>query len=261
MRRLVIAGAVVVLIAAGGLVAQRGLAYFDRHRTFEPTTALDKQCDDVPESAQRITLTGKDGFTLGAAVVGPAKAEVGLVLRQGASQKICEWLPWADEVAEATGARVVLFDRRGRGSSPGEGNLEKEVDDTIVAMDYLTNTGTPSVALAASSMGNSIMFSAFPDVDPCAAISISPVLISSDSFGTVDGSQLRDLPSNLWVTYETGNGGIASNAERIIAAGGAGGVVPPSLAIDTSDHSRQLLLNHPEVQQFFLDGVRSCSTG
>jgi pimeloyl-ACP methyl ester carboxylesterase len=262
----------VVLLAGALVIGRMGLNYYERHRTFSPTTALGEQCDDVPSGAQRITLTGSDGVVLGAAIVGPSDAEVGLVLRQGASQKICEWLPWAGRVASETGARVLLFDRRGRGSSPAEGDLGKEPDDTRIAVEHLRATGTPRVALAASSMGNSVMFSALPGLAPapCAVVAVSPVLVSGDAKGVVDGSRLRDLPDNLWVTWERGNVGVAANAELILARARTtapdraspedpGQVSPHALSVDTDDHSRQLVLNHVSVQRFFLDALRSCS--
>ncbi len=190
----------------------------------------------------------------------PEDAQVGLVLRQGASQKICEWLPWAGQVADETGTRVLLFDRRGRGSSPGEGDLSQEPSDTKIAVAYLRSSGTPRVAVAASSMGNSIMFSALPDLspDPCAVISISPVLVSGDSHGTVDGSGLGDLPDNVWVTWETGNPGVADTAERIADRASTDGRDVHTLPVDTDDHSRQLVLNHPDVRDFLLDAIDSC---
>lgn len=239
------------------LIGRTGLSYYDRHRTFSPTTPLSEQCDEVPSGAQRITLTGADGTTLGAAVLGPSDAEVGLVLRQGASQKICEWLPWAGRVAAETGTRVLLFDRRGRGSSPAEGNLSREPDDTRLAAAYLRSAGTPRVALAASSMGNSVMFSALTDLEPapCAVLAISPVLVAGDALGTVDGSALSDLPDNVWVAWEEGSAGVAVNAARILDRAEAA----HALAVDTDDHSRQLVLNHDSVQRFFLDAIRSCT--
>ena len=265
-RSLLIAAALVALIIVSAvvIVGRMGLNYYERHRTFDPTTALDKQCDDVPSGAQRITLTGSDGVVLGAAILGPSDAEVGLVLRQGASQKICEWLPWAGRVATETGARVLLFDRRGRGSSPAEADLGKEPDDTRIAVDHLLAAGVSRVALAASSMGNSIMFSALPDLEsaPCAVLAISPVLVSADANGSVDGSRLLALPDNVWVTWEEGSASVAANATSILARARStegGSSSPHALPVDTDDHSRQLVLNHPSVQRFFLDAVRSCS--
>ena len=257
--------AVVAAIALAGvvLVGIKALNYFDRHRTVDPTTPLADQCDEVPEGAERVTFTGDDGETLGAAVVGPADATVGVVLRQGASQTICEWLPWAADVAAATGDRVLLFDRRGRGSSPADGgNLSAEPGDTLKAVQLLRDQGALDVALVASSMGNSIMFAAVPDVSPppCAVVSISPVLTSRDSHGLVDGSTLRGLPPSLWVTYETGNGSIVTSAQ-LIASRADHQDLPAvhELGVDTSDHSRQLILKHPEAAAFVTEAIESCS--
>jgi pimeloyl-ACP methyl ester carboxylesterase len=265
VRRLLAVALGVALVAGSAALVTKtatlGFAYRDRHRTFAPDTPLSKQCEDPPADAERITLTGADGFTLGAALVGPEDARVGLVLRQGASQRICEWLPWAAQVAEQTGARVLLFDRRGRGSSPGEGDLRKEPVDTTIAVDYLRKAGIRDVALMASSMGNSIMFSTLPELadPPCAVVSVSPVLVSGDANGTVDGSALTALPDQVWVTWENGNAEVVSNAELIAERAGAGGVAAHALEVDTADHSRQLVLNHAEVRAFLADAIGSCS--
>lgn len=106
---------VVALLVVGGWAAWRVLG---PEPTYAPDSPLAEQCDDVPATARRVTLRAEDGFELGAATVGPADAPVGVVLRQGAGQTICQWLPVADRVAADTGARVLLFDRRGFGSSP-----------------------------------------------------------------------------------------------------------------------------------------------
>jgi len=252
-----------VVLAGAVVVGMKVLDYLDRHRTVDPSTPLAEQCDDVPDGAERVTFTGDDGETLGAAVVGPSDATVGVVLRQGASQTICEWLPWAADVAAATGDRVLLFDRRGRGSSPADGgNLSAEPGDTLRAIQLLRDQGALDVALVASSMGNSIMYTAVPDVSPppCAVVSISPVLTSSDSHGLVDGSTLKRLPANLWITYETGNGSIVTNAQLIAGRAESQGLPPVhELGVDTTDHSRQLILNHPEAAAFVTEAIESCS--
>lgn len=255
--------ALALLVVVGGVVAgTTGWSWYQRHRTVSPDTPLAEQCDEVPVGARRITLEGADGVVLGGALVGPEDARTGVVLRQGASQRICEWLPWAGELAAATGVRVLLFDRRGRGSSPGDGNLAAEPGDTVVAVDRLRTEGVDRVALVASSMGNSVMFSAVPQIlpAPCAVVSVSPVLTSSDGHGVVDGTRLERLPDNVWVTWEAQNSAIAGSAGLIRAAAADQGRTPPhTLAVDTMHHSRQLVLNHPEVQDFLVDAVTSCS--
>lgn len=262
MRTVLLLAVGLVLLAAVGAAGLTGWRYWERHRTVDPTTALTSQCDEVPPGSERITLTADDGQVLGAALVGPEDAEVGVVLRQGASQKICEWLPWAGEVSAATGARVLLFDRRGRGSSPGEDDLSAEPADTVLAVQRLGEEGVDTVALVASSMGNSIMFSTLPRLAtaPCAVVSVSPVLVSSDGNGVVDGSRLEELPDHVWVAWESQNPAIESTVELIRrAAADQGRAEPHLLPVDTMDHSRQLVLNHGEVRDFLLEAVSSCA--
>lgn len=254
---------VVALVVAGVVVLAVAFAWrlFDGPPTYDPNTALTEQCDDVPDDAERITLSRPDGMTLGAALVGPPDAQVGVVLRQGAGQSICEWLPWAGDLAEATGARVLLFDRRGRGSSPGEADLTAERADLASAVTLLRDRGADEVGLVASSMGNSVMFSALGQVSPppCAVVAISPVLTASDSVGTVDGTPMERLPDNVWVAYEEQNDSIVAGAELIGSRADELGVSPPHLLpVDTPDHSIGLVQNHDEVRDFVVDAIGSC---
>lgn len=139
----------------------RYAAYRERHRTVAPDSSLADQCNpadiEVPDSARRIVLTAEDGTRLGGAVVGVDDARTAVLLRQGAGQRICQRLPFAERLASEAGVQVVL-DRRGRGSSPGEENLSKEPGDLQTASDWATSHGASRIVLLASSMGNSVMF-------------------------------------------------------------------------------------------------------
>ncbi len=241
-----------------GLAVLLGWRLLGPEPTFDPDSALTDQCDDVPDTAERMSFTASDGMTLGGALIGPEGAEVGVVLRQGAGQTICQWLPWAGEVADATGARVLLFDRRGRGSSPGEGNLSAEPDDVVAAMEILKQEGTRRIALAGSSMGNSVMFSAVDRLDspPCAVISISPVLTS----GGVNGRPMERLPANIWIAWEGQSSGVGSEAALIQGRAQDQGLPAPQLLeVDTGDHSIGLVTKHAEVREFLVSAVRSCA--
>src|SRR3954452_22114587 len=198
----VLVGATLVLMIVA--VAALGWRLVTGDSTYDPQTPLADQCGDIPHDATRVTIKRDDEMTLGGALVGPSDAEVGVVLRQGAGQTICDWLPWADIVARHTGARVLLFDRRGRGSSPGEGDLTAEPGDLVAAVDLLRQQGADRVALVGSSMGNSVTFAALDELSPqpCALVSISPVLVASDSHGTVDGQADVPYPREVWITWE-----------------------------------------------------------
>jgi pimeloyl-ACP methyl ester carboxylesterase len=255
-----------VAVGAGAVLLVAAAAVGWRLVTAEPSydarTPLTDQCDDVPDGAERVALRSDDGFTLGGAVVGPTDARVGVVLRQGASQTICDWLPWAGAVAHRTGARVLLFDRRGAGSSPGDSDLTAEPGDLADAAALLRRQGVQRVAVIGSSMGNSVTFAALGSLRPapCALAAISPVLVSSDSNGTVDGAAADRYPPNLWLTWEEQNPSIVAGVEQIRSRARDQGNPSPHLhGVDTHDHSIRLVEEHGDVRAFLLDAIRSCS--
>jgi hypothetical protein len=250
--------ATVLLLVAAALLAVRLIGVW-------PTTAADSaltdQCDEVPAAAERLVLTAGDGFELGAAVVGPADASAGVVLRQGAGQTICDWLPLAGRISSETGTRVLLFDRRGRASSPGEADLTAEPDDLLTAAGWLREHGAERVGLIASSMGNSVQFAALPDLvpAPCVVVAVSPVLVSSDDHGEVDGTALAGVPDhvrrdNVWVVSESGNADVAAYAHQVADASGTEHL----LLIDTDAHSIGLVRKFPEAADFIVEAVASC---
>ncbi|WP_162799223.1 alpha/beta hydrolase [Nocardioides sp. 616] len=248
-----------MMTVVGVLVGPRAWQWWDSRRTFAPETPLAQQCDHVPDGARRAVLRAEDGTALGAALVGDPASPLAVVLRQGASQTLCDWLPWASETAAATGAQVLLFDRRGRGSSPAAAGLAHEAEDLAGAVAGLRADGVEEVVLVASSMGNSVMFSALALLTepPCAIAAISPVLVSRDGSGTVDGSDPGPLPPT-WVTWETRNDVVSGNAATLVARAGLPSPVHP-LPVDTEDHSRQLVANHPRAAEFVLEAVLSCA--
>ena len=94
---------------------------------------------------------------------------------------------------------------------------------------------------------------------PCALVAISPVLLSSDSHGTVDGTAMTPLPDHVWVTWEQQNRDVVANADLIRDRADEQGVPPPHLLpVDTDDHSIGLVEHHDEVQDFVVDAIDSC---
>jgi len=258
-RSWVAGGAGALLLVAAAVVGWRLVS---ADPTYDARTPLADQCHDVPDGAERVDLKGDGGFTLGGAVVGPSDALVGVVLRQGASQTICDWLPWAGAVAERTGARVLLFDRRGAGSSPGDADLTAEPGDLADAVALLRRQGAHRVAVVGSSMGNSVTFAALDTLRPapCALVAVSPVLVSSDSHGTVDGRQADRYPPSLWLTWEEQNPAIVADVAHIRArARDQQNPAPHLHGVDTHDHSIRLVEEHGDVRAFLLQAIRSCS--
>lgn len=252
---------VVAVLAVLGLGAGRRWVGADLNRRVAPSASLADQCGEVPNLAERVVLRSDDGVELGGAVVGAPGATTGVVLRHGASQTICHWLPWAADVAAASNVRVLLFDRRGTGSSSGESNLAAEPGDVAVAVAWLRANGVGEVALMGSSLGNAAMFAALPALQPapCTVISVSTLLPAPGPGGTVDGGELDSLPVNVWLTWETGNAAYADQAQQVIERQAAAGrPAPRQLAVDTTDHSIALVTNHREVRAFLREAIESC---
>ncbi|MGC4112421.1 MAG: alpha/beta fold hydrolase [Nocardioides sp.] len=216
----------------------------------------------MPVDAERVQVTGVGGTVLGGALVGPSRSRVGVVLRQGASQTICDWLPWAGEVAAGTGADVLLFDRRGSGSSPGTPDLGAEPGDLVRAVHLLRGRGVDRVVVVGSSMGNAVTFSSLADLPspPCALVAISPVLSASGAGGGVDGRAATAYPRRLWVTWEQQNPRIVNDVRLIRAQARQQGLPAPHLhAVDTLDHSITLVDQHADVRSFVQRAVASCT--
>jgi hypothetical protein len=117
------------------------------------------------------------------------------------------------------------------------------------------------VVLVGSSMGNSVTFSSLKNlpVQPCALVAISPVLVASDSRGTLDGAAVRHYPRNVWITWEEQNPAIVASVDHIRSRASAQGLPEPRLhGVATHDHSIGLIDKHPDARDFVSDAIRSC---
>ncbi|MBE7323425.1 alpha/beta fold hydrolase [Nocardioides sp. Y6] len=256
-RRLFLGELLAVLVVVALLVAWLGPRVSDRLRGDRETAAdapLGEQCHNVPDGATRVTLTGADARAVGGASVGDPGAATAVVLRHGASQTLCDWLGWAEELSAATGVRVLLFDRRGQGSTPGDDDLAAEPDDLAAAVALARTDGAQDVVLVASSMGNQSAWAAVDRVgDVCAVVSISPVVPVSAAEDAIR------LPRAVWVTHEEQDDTIAATAQGLLAAAREAGATTHDLAVDTDDHSLALVENHDEVADFVTEAVASCA--
>ena len=111
-------------------------------------------------------------------------------------------------------------------------------------------------------MGNSVTFAALNTLrpTPCALVAVSPVLVASDSHGTVDGRKAERYPPNLWITWESQNPAIVAGVAHIRAQARSEHNPAPHLhSVDTHDHSIRLVEEHGDVRGFLLQAVRSCT--
>lgn len=236
-----------------------------------PTTPLTAECSTRETAtaaalAKRVTFTGEDGTTIGAALVESPTvptSDVGVVVHYGSAANLCEWLSWGLSVSSQTGARVLVFDRRGRGSTPAAPNIPAEVGDTVKATDYLGSLGAKRIALVGASMGSAVTLSALPrlTLPTCVLLEVSPILVAPDYRGVLDQRTPGRLTDNVWLTYET-NGSIAiTDNVHAIQQALADQHLPEAhvMGIATGDHARRLLWRNYRAEAFALDAVKSCT--
>ena len=247
--------AVVLVVAAGLWVRTRGgdsaKNDADVGRSVAPGAPLAQQCPTYSGSAERVSFPGDGGTTIYGSLTGPKTAKTAVVIRNGASSTICQWLPWADRISAESGARVLLFDRRGTGGTGGVANTGAEAADTAAAAAYLNEGQQVRIALVGASMGSTAVqdsVSLLPS-PPCATVLVSPVVPA-----------LKALPVNTWITWETQGENVNMVATSLTQRAPAGSPAH-TLPVATRHHSGQLVREHPEVLPFITDAVKSCTTG
>lgn len=216
-----------------------------------PGSSLPEQCPGYRGPATRLTFPSADDdrHVLSGASTGAVDATVVTILRPGASSAICQWLPWADRIASGAGARVIVFDRRGVGPTGGEFDPAKEPADIAGAVSVARRDGAAKVALVGSSLGSTSVQSAAPGLDPapCSTVLVSPV-----------SAALTSLPPNTWITWET-RGAAVDEVARTLVSRAADPATRHTLPVDSSQHSGGLIRSNPEVLEFLVDAVRSCT--
>ncbi|GAB1822757.1 alpha/beta fold hydrolase [Herbidospora sp. RD11066] len=219
-----------------------------------PDSPLADQCDTVPPGAERVTLLADDGIRLGAAVVGPATATAGVAVAHGAGHTLCDWLPEMSALAGKLNVRVIIPDRRGKGSSEGEEEVAALAGDLHKALTWLRDDGATKLAALGSSYGGPIAVLATQRATAlpmCTAIAVSP--LTGIEGGVAPLAENRPVPS-LWTVAETA---FAANATALFER------IPQTTKgqikiLPVGDHSLGLLRQHPEAMTFVEEAIRSC---
>lgn len=219
-----------------------------------PDSPLADQCDTVPPGAERVVLRAESGVRLGAAVVGPPDAPVGMAVAHGAGHTLCDWLPAMSALAERLHVRVIVPDRRGTGSSEGDGEVGELAADLQTALTWLHDQGATRLAALGSSYGGPIAVLAAQratSLPMCVAIAVSP--LTGIEGGVAPLAEDKPVPS-LWTVAETAFGANATALFEKIPQARKGRL--KILPVD--DHSLGLLRGHPEAMTFVEDALRTC---
>ena len=244
MRRVAVLVVVLVLAGCGGGGAGRAVA---------PDAALSDECGSVPDGVRRVTVTGADGETLGAALVGDRQATHAVVVAHGGSQTLCDWLGIATSLAARADAVVLVPDRRGVGSSShAQTDAADAPDDLVRAAATLDRT---RVTYLGSSAGAPVALAAALRADDVCTV----VLVSPASVPDVPADRLAAFGAPLFTVVEGGT-------ERFLGAARALARLAPGAAAagrqvevaGTTDHSSGLVENHPEALDLLVDAVTAC---
>lgn len=228
------------------------------------------------EGASRLRIVAADGADLGAASLGPSSAPTTVLVSYGQSQTLCDWLPIAARVAKDTGARVVVVDRRGVGSSGGDDDARHWTSDLAAAARAVR--GQSRLVAVGASLGSIVTFIAASASGPagavtpaasdtarispgaCAAVLVSPLADLEVGGATISSLAVTSFTRPLWLVYEAANPTISGDAAAIARrVRGEGRARVHTRAVATADHGLDLLEHHPDALALVEGAVRSCS--
>lgn len=169
---------------------------------------ITESCASAAEKASALRFFTPEDIQLAGVVVGTGPR--GLVLSHGSGSDLCEWLPYARELASA-GYRVLSYDTR---------SLLRIDQEMAAAVEALRRAGATHVAVGGSSLGAlaAVTGAARLAEQPDAVISLS----SPDRVGSVDGvaaAHLLHVPV-LFVAEEEDQP-FAEDARALYAAAGS----------------------------------------
>lgn len=223
--------ALVLGIAVVALVALLVLLWWGQERVvFQPPAVT---VTEVP-GAERLDFAGDDGTPLHAYLVGRASRDSMLVIHFHGNAEIAAWaIPWAEEVARRTGARVLVAEYRGYGGTPGVPTYAASGADAHalwrVAQSELGAVPARTV-VHGFSLGSAVATELAQKIAPRALVLEAP-FTSAEAMAARLGPMLR---GPLWrlvarVHYDTRAAVAALDLPVWVAHGEADGIIPPAM--------------------------------
>lgn len=195
------------LLAAAAAVALAGCSGGDPVPAPSPTGLNAGAACELPAGARQ-TRFGEHGADLGGVILGSGKT--GIVLAHQNGGDVCQWLPYAIELA-GRGYRVLTFDFGGFGvSTAGGASTPQQV---AAAAATLRADGATGIVLIGGSMGGTAVLAAAPTVTP------APLAVVALSAPALFGANALDAAPKLTmpVLYAAGEfeSSFADNAREL----------------------------------------------
>jgi pimeloyl-ACP methyl ester carboxylesterase len=174
-----------------------------------------EDCDSLLEGTKPASFTDEKGTKLSGVVVGNGKT--GFVLSHMDPGDVCDWLPFARELASAhPGYRLLCLDFAGYGNSDSPTDGDRRDLNIAAAARYLRDQGATTVLLMGASMGGNSALVAATTIQPPIAGVIS---LSAPAFykGLDAGAAVPKLAVPvLYLAGSGDNGGsFADDAQRL----------------------------------------------
>ena len=154
-----VTGIVLITVAAAlvwVLVATVWLWRNQERVVFQPPSAA----VDAPNGVERVQIRAADGASVYGYVVPPADAQRSdaVVLAFHGNADLAAWfVPWAQELAQRTGATVVIPEYRGYGGIPGRPTYETAAADAAGAASFVSDSLHPeTLVIFGHSLGTAI---------------------------------------------------------------------------------------------------------
>jgi pimeloyl-ACP methyl ester carboxylesterase len=207
-RRLVAAAVALVFLVASASYLSAGT---ERPRPLR----LKEGCVKKRDHARVVRLRASDRARLLGVSLGSGR--IGMALGHESDGTLCNWMPFA-RVLMRNGYRVLAFDFRGWGSSPGVGSARRaRLDlDFAAAAARLRKLGAEKIVFAGASLGANAALAAATEVTPRVSAVISLSAADSTFSSRLDGNAtVPKLTVPVLFMVAEGDSGFADDARKL----------------------------------------------
>ena len=176
---------------------------------------LKERCVNKSDRARIIRFSASDRARLLGVSLGSGR--IGVALGHESDGTLCNWMPFA-RILKQNGYRVLAFDFRGWGSSPGVGAARRgRLDlDFAAAATRLRKLGADKIVFAGASIGANAALAAGTEVTPRASAVVSLSAVDSTFSSRLDGNvTVPKLTVPVLFVAAEGDSGPAEDARNL----------------------------------------------